>query len=286
MIRIFLVLITLVFPAPSLAQPLDGPWLAVANGTVDVEGGLMRLAARREGLIAEVMVTEGIRVQANQPLARIDDTAARLQLGIARDELRQTELSSELASLRAEQAQAEAARLAPLADADAIPARQADEALRAADVAALEARSAVLAIELARQRVAQQEQEVEAHVIRAPIAGLILRSSARVGDGTSTSTITEMFLLAPDAPRVVRADLDEQFVGLVEPGQRAEILLERGSGESLAGEVLRVAAVFGTPGQTAGTDARTIQIVVRIDEDPGVTNRLILGQRMIVRVLR
>ncbi|NSX55405.1 HlyD family efflux transporter periplasmic adaptor subunit [Sulfitobacter sp. 1151] len=246
----------------------------------------MRLAARREGLIAEVMVTEGIRVQANQPLARIDDTAARLQLGIARDELRQTELSSELASLRAEQAQAEAARLAPLADADAIPARQADEALRAADVAALEARSAVLAIELARQRVAQQEQEVEAHVIRAPIAGLILRSSARVGDGTSTSTITEMFLLAPDAPRVVRADLDEQFVGLVEPGQRAEILLERGSGESLAGEVLRVAAVFGTPGQTAGTDARTIQIVVRIDEDPGVTNRLILGQRMIVRVLR
>ncbi|MDO5606415.1 MAG: HlyD family efflux transporter periplasmic adaptor subunit, partial [Paracoccus sp. (in: a-proteobacteria)] len=257
----------------------------VARGRVDIDGGLMRLAAQREGLIAEVFADEGDRVTAGQPLARLEDEAARLQLGIAEAELTQAEVQLALARTRATQATDEAGRLAPLARADAIPARQADEARHAATLAGIEARAAEIGLDLAQRRLQVQRQELEARTIRAPVAGVILRRSARPGDGTTTQTVTEMFLLAPDAPRIIRAELDEQFVGLVTPGQRAEIIRERDDGSRLMGQVLRVAPVFGTPG-AAQADARTVEIIVQIDPDQPRAADLVLGQRMIVRILK
>ncbi|MDO5527932.1 MAG: biotin/lipoyl-binding protein, partial [Paracoccus sp. (in: a-proteobacteria)] len=64
----------------------EGAWIAVARGTVDVAGGLMRLAAQREGLIVEVLASEGDHVSEGQILARIDDKSAALQLEMARAE--------------------------------------------------------------------------------------------------------------------------------------------------------------------------------------------------------
>ncbi|MBB3994605.1 HlyD family secretion protein [Sulfitobacter undariae] len=275
-----LLALCLLLPAAVNAQETQRPWIAVATGKVDIDGGVMRLAARREGLIAEVLVTEG------QALARIDDSTARLQMAISRDELRQADLQMNLATLRVEQAQAEVSRLLPLVRADAIPLRQSEEANWASRIAVLEATNAQISVDLVKRRLALQEQEIEAHVIRAPQSGVILRSSARVGDGTSTSTVTEMFLLAPDANRVVLANLDEQFVGLVKPGQSVEIISEKDRFTPLSGEVLRVAGVYGTPSTLTDTDVRTVQIVVRIDASPEIAEGLILGQRMVVRVLR
>ncbi|ARJ69711.1 HlyD family efflux transporter periplasmic adaptor subunit [Paracoccus contaminans] len=125
----------------------------------------------------------------------------------------------------------------------------------------------------------------------APVDGVIVRRSARPGDGTSTSTVTEMFLLSPDGPRVLKAQLDEQFVGLVHPGQRAEIIRERDDGSRIAGTVSRVAPVFGSlaaAGQSAarGDEARTLEISVRLDGPRDQVDRLVLGQRLIARIAR
>lgn len=292
MIRILsaaLALILAVSAAPALRAQDSSPWVAVARGTVDVSGGLMRLAAQREGLIAEVMVEEGDRVTKGQVLARIDSTAAALQLDLAEAEAVQAETQVDLAQKRLEHARAEAARLAPLAKGDAVPRRQIDEARRAAELAELELKSATQAQDVARQRANLQRKEVDARTILAPVDGVILRRSARVGDATSTSTVTEMFLLAPDGPRVLRAQIDEQFVGLVHPGQRAEVMLERDAGVMLSGQVERVAAVFGSAragSDVRAEDARTIEITVRLDGPEAEISKLVLGQRMIARVLR
>lgn len=286
MTRALYVLIVLLAAGFASAQSLDGPWLAVASGEIDVEGGVMRLAARREGLIAEVMVKEGARVEKGQALARIDDTKARLELGSAQDSLEQAKVEVELADLRLTQARTEVNRLRPLPAANAIPAQKLVEAINTLNIATLEVRKAKIEESLAKRIVAQREAEIEAHLVRSPQTGTILRSSARVGDGTTTNTVTEMFLFVPDGPRVVRADLDEQFVGFVEPGQRAQIVSEQGAGATLEGEVLRVAGIYGTPWKEAGNGTRTVEIVVLINSPPDVANDLILGQRMIVRILR
>lgn len=283
-------------PAPGQeygAEPQQQPagqWIAVARGLVEPTGGIMRLAAQREGLIDKVLVEEGDKVRAGQELARLNDKAPQVQLSIARAEVEQTRLQEDLARLRAENARAEQQRLAPLGRADALPQRQIDEADRAARIAALELQLAEQATALAEQRLQVQQAEVDARIIRAPVDGVIVRRSARPGDGTSTSTVTEMFLLAPDGPRVLKAQLDEQFVGLVETGQKAEIIRERDDGTRLSGVVTRVAPVFGGLAASQGSqgargdDARTLEIEVRLDGPKEDVARLVLGQRLIARI--
>jgi multidrug resistance efflux pump len=277
-------------PPDEFTEEADGGFIAVARGVVEPSGGLMRLAAQREGLIEEVMVEEGDVVGKGQVLARLNDTEALVQLAIAQTELEQSRTGERLARLRAEAAQAEAERLAPLAAADALPARQIDEARRAALVAVVELELAGQSVVLAQERLKVQQAAADAHVVRAPVDGVIVRRSARPGDGTSTSTVTELFLLAPAGPLVLRALLDEQFVGLVQAGQSAEILRERDDGTRLSGTVSRVAPVFASlaaaqPGQASrGDEARTVEISIRIDGPADQIARLVLGQPMIARI--
>ncbi|MFN3273374.1 MAG: efflux RND transporter periplasmic adaptor subunit [Paracoccus sp. (in: a-proteobacteria)] len=277
-------------PLAGQSQEAASQWVAVARGVVEPTGGLMRLAAQREGLIEAVMVNEGDHVTKGQELARLTDKAAQVQIGIATAELDQSRTQEVLARLRAEAAQAEADRIAPLARADALPRRQVDEATRAARIAAIELDIAGQAVLLAQERLKVQQADADAHIVRAPVDGVIVRSTARPGDGTSTSTVTEMFLLAPDGPLVLKAQLDEQFVGLVDPGQRAEILRERDDGSRLTGTVIRVAPVFGSlvaaqPGQAGrGDEARTLEISVRLDGPDDQIRQLVLGQRLIARI--
>jgi ABC-type lipoprotein export system ATPase subunit len=63
---------------------VDSPYAAIANGKVDIEGGIIQVAARRGGIIREVLVQEGDRVVAGQILARQEDDEARLALQSAR----------------------------------------------------------------------------------------------------------------------------------------------------------------------------------------------------------
>ena len=55
--------------ASAKAVPLS-PYLAVANGKADVEGGMIQVAARRSGIVREVLVQEGDQVTKGQILAR------------------------------------------------------------------------------------------------------------------------------------------------------------------------------------------------------------------------
>lgn len=308
MTRLFLICLAIVmalgwFVTPVTVRAQDaptatpGPWIAVARGTVDPEGGLIRLAAQREGLIAEVMVEEGDHVTAGQPLARIDDTSAKLQMQLAQGEAEQARTQTELARMRSENAAAEVERLAPLARADAVPRRQFNEAKRTAALAAVELEASEKSLALQKTRLAVQQADIDARIIRAPVAGVILRRSARPGGGTTTQTVTEMFLLAPDGPRVLRAQLDEQFVGLVQPGQRAEVMREREDGTApIIGRVARVAAVFGSSqpaggngggGDSSASDqSRTVEITIILDTPKEAIDRLVLGQRMIARILK
>lgn len=283
-VLIGLVLAVVLMPACLAAQ--EDPWVAAFRGTVDVEGGLMRLAAQRDGLIAEVLVDEGDRVAAGQVLARIDDSAALLQLRVAELELEQARQEAEIAALKLGQAEAEIARLLTMAAADAIPRKLVADAKNARDVSRAELKQSNVSLALSESRLDIARLEITAREVRSPVAGVILRSSARVGDAATTSTVTEMFLLAPDGDRVLKGLLDEQFVGKVRPGQQAVLTSERSADVALTGQVLRIAPIFATPGpgqQGQGTNGPDgVEILVRIDDE--AARNLILGQRLVARI--
>jgi multidrug resistance efflux pump len=139
-------------------------------------------------------------------------------------------------------------------------------------------------LEVFARRLALNDYEVDQHTVRAPLDGWIVRRDAKPGDGVSTLNVTPLFLFAPEAPRIVRAELDERFVDDVRPGMPAEVVLDANPEKRFRGKVLRLGQVFGAA-QPSGdpsepTDARVVECVVALDDQS-----LRIGQRVLVRVL-
>jgi HlyD family secretion protein len=270
-------------PAPAAATSAPAT-LAVAKGRVDIEGGLVRLAGTRDGLVKAVFAEEGALVKAGQVLAQIDDTAARLDLQRAERELDEVRAEKPLLDAQLTAARRERARVEQMVPDEAAPRQELDLARdRVNELEAALGRQAAR-VALARARVATAAHEVDLRVIRAPIDGVIVKRQARIGDGVSTLNVTPLFTFAPQTPRIVRADLEERHVGKVKPGMRATVFPESDESHGYGARVVRIGAVFNTrqagDDPTDRVDVRVVECVLQLDDAP-----LLIGQRVIVRLL-
>ncbi len=268
------------------ANAPESPYSAVANGKADVEGGIVQIAARRGGIVREVMVQEGDLVVAGQILARQEDDEARLAYSRASAEVAQTE--AQLASIRVElsTARRELERLSALVDSNFVAAQRIDQARDAVASAEARLQSQNAAIQTARARLAEAAYNLELTVIRAPMSGRIVRRYANPGAGASTLNVSTMFDLEPDAPRIVRAEIVEADIPNITVGQQVEISPEGDPSKVYVGRVLRRAAVFGArklasddPSQRS--DERVVEVVVAYDDAP-----LLIGQRVLVKFMK
>lgn len=270
--------------APAATRPA-GNILASAKGKVDIEGGVIRLAARRDGVIAEVLVEEGARVRRGQVLAQLDDATARSQVTLAEHEVRQAEQELERSAVELAAARREMARLEPLARSDNVPRQDLDRAQDAHALAMVAAQSARASVATARARQAVAVREVDERKVVAPLDGQVIQRQARPGNGVSTLNVTPLFLFLPDVPRIVRAELEEQYLHTVAPLQTAEIVLEADPTKTWRGTVLRLGRVVGarTPSDDPGEkqDNRVVEVVVGFAE----AQNLLIGQRVVVRFL-
>ncbi|MBS0657119.1 MAG: HlyD family efflux transporter periplasmic adaptor subunit [Verrucomicrobia bacterium] len=257
----------------------------VARGRIDVEGGIVLLAAQRDGIVREVLVEEGDLVEAGQPLARQDDSSPRLALEIAEAEAAQLLVAQRPAALRAAVARREQVRLERLQAGGATTELQAQQGRDQAELAAAEAASLAAQHRVAVARVAAARYEVEQRTIRAPFGGRVVRRLVKPGEGASTLNVTPLFWLIPEPGRIVRAELEERFVGRVAPGQSAEIVFETDEARRLRARVLRVGAIYGPrrphpDDPSERTDARVVECVLSVEEPA-----LLVGQRVLVRFL-
>lgn len=256
--------------------------VASAKGRIDIEGGVVRLAARHDGVIDKVLVEEGERVKAGQILATLDAALAQRNLDLARSEERQAKCQVVPLRIRLAAADRELNRLEPLAIDDTISRHDLDRAKDEQALARAEMASFQAGVDIAIQRVAIAERGVEERLVRAPVDGQIIQRQARPGNGVSTLNITPLFLFAPDAPRIVRAELEERFIVSVKPRQQAEIVLEADSARRWIGQVLRIGKVVGqrTPSEDPSErqDTRVVEAVISVQ-----AKDLLIGQRVIVR---
>lgn len=268
------------------SQKVESPYAAIANGKVDVEGGIISVAARRGGIIKDVLVQEGDRVVAGQILARQEDDEARLSVQSARATVAQAE--SQLASIRVDiaTAQREYGRLEKLVATNFVAGARMDQARDAIASAQARLGSQAAAVQTARAQLAQAQYNQELTIIRAPTAGRIARRYANPGAGASTLNVSAMFDLEPDAPRIARAEIVESDIPNITNGQAVEITPEGDPTKVYIGSVLRRAAVFGArklasddPSQRS--DERVVEVVVSAGDAP-----LLIGQRVLVKFMK
>lgn len=268
------------------AKAPKSPFVAIANGKADVEGGMIQVAARRAGIVREVLVSEGDRVTKGQVLARQEDDEPRLAAAQAAAAVRQARAQMAMTQVQLSTAQRERARLQGLVATNFVAGQRLDQAqdrIREAQ-ASLEAQHANIATAQAALERARYEQELT--IIRAPADGRIARRYANPGAGASTLNVSTMFDLEPEAPHIVRAEIAEGALPYVSIGQTVQIAPESDPTKVYRGTVLRQAAVFGarklvSDDPTERTDDRVVEVVVSAHDAP-----FLIGQRVLVKFLR
>lgn len=263
-----------------------GPYVAIANGRADVDGGVIHVAARRPGIVREVFVEEGQEVTRGQVLAEQEDDEPRLAAASAAADLQQVKAQIALSEVKLSAAQREYSRLQSLSNSNIIAAQRLDQAadsIREAQAAVQAQRAAVGAAEA---RLSEAKFNLDLTVIRSPMDGRIVRRFANPGEGASTLNVSTMFDLEPKGRRIVRAELSESALPFVEIGQPVQIALESDPSRTYPGKVVRRAAMFGarkleSDDPTERSDERVVEVVVSADGAP-----LLIGQRVLVKFLR
>lgn len=258
-------------------------YVAIARGQVDVDGGVIHLAAPRDGRIVTVAVAEGDSVKANDVLVTIDQRQAEINADIARADRDQALAQVRVLQAKLPAAQHQAARTLEASSVGAASEQSADEtgALLAAQQAEIEVAKA--AVQVAEQRWKAARYEVEVRVIRAPVDGLVARSLVHQGDSVTAQTPSELFLLIPNRRLIVRAELEEGFAGKVHPGMAAEVMPEDEGNLMYLANVERVGELFGrgTPAYQSNehVDTRVLDCVLSLQDA-----KLRVGQRVLVKI--
>jgi RND family efflux transporter MFP subunit len=253
---------TVVLQAPAAASILDATGYVVARRRATV-------SAKITGKIAEVFIEEGQRVKDNEILAKLDSTDANAQLKLAQSQL--DSARSQLADLQVQLAQAQR----DLSRQDELIGRkltstQAAEQARA-NVDSLKARLSTqhLQIEVAEQSLRFGQVNVDNTVVRSPFAGVIVAKTAQPGEivspmssggftRTGIGTIVDMDSLE------IEVDVNESYIGRVQPGQPIDAKLNAYPDWAIPAEVIAIIP-------TADRSKATVKVRIAIKlKDPRI----------------
>lgn len=262
------------------------PYVAIANGKADVEGGMIQVAARRAGIVREVYVQEGDKVVKGQILARQEDDEPKLSAARAAALVDQAKAQMTQYQVQLTSAEREHKRLQGLVSTNFVAAQKVDQATDKIREAQANIQAQRAAIATAQAALEEARYNLELTIIRAPTDGRIARRYANPGAGASTLNVSNMFDLEPTAPRIVRAEIAESALPHVAIGQVVQIAPESEPTKFYSGKVLRRAAVFGarklqSDDPTERTDDRVVEVVVSADSAP-----FLIGQRVLVKFMR
>lgn len=198
-------------PRVTIAMATRGPALEAVYATGSVEPvQWARVGPATRARITAVLVEEGERVAEGQTLARLDDRQARSL--------------AEEAEARARFAEEDLARTRALVSRDIAARATLERAER-------DARAARAAADAARQRL-------DDYLVRAPTDGVVLRRDAEVGEVVDTPA--SLFWIGEPRPLRVTAEVDEEDIARIAPGQRALLRADAFPGRVMTAEVAQI----------------------------------------------
>lgn len=193
-------------PLVQTAEIVTGPAVEAVYATGTVEPVLWaRIGPVVKGRLMTLVPEEGDRVAPGDVLARLDDTVAQAQV--------------QEAVARANFLREDAIRLRALAAREIV-------ARAALDRAESEARAAEAIVEAARRRL-------DDYVMRAPMGGVVLRRDGEIGEVVDTANT--IFVVGEPSPLRITAEVDEEDITRIVPGQRALVKADAFPGRPLEG---------------------------------------------------
>ncbi len=193
-----------------------------ADGTISAKD-TANVSAKVNGVaIEQVLVEEGQRVKAGQVLAVFDTDAVQQQILQAEADVAEAE-----ATLT--NAKADAARVLPLIDIDAISQQEADR-YRTSEL------RAHAALQASKARLNNQRLSLNNATVTAPVSGIISEKMIEVG---MVAGGEPLFTIIKDGILEWQADIDPKLIGEVNVGTPVKVSLPQD--QSVMGEVRRIA---------------------------------------------
>ena len=190
------------------------------------------LSSELSGTIASVDVDFNAIVKAGSPLARLDDTKLKAQVGNAEAAFASAEARVEQAKAAIEEAQGSFAAAQKLRKSGV----STSQSLLAADVGLRKAMASKAIAEadlnLAAANLGIQKADLEKAIIRSPINGVVLKRAAEPGQIVAASlSAPVLFTIAEDLAQMeLLVDVDEADIGRVAEGNKATFTVDAFSG--------------------------------------------------------
>lgn len=228
----------------SRERPIEVEAVSVTSRAVGTQAAVLNAAgyvtARRRatisskvtGKVIEVNVEEGMAVRRGQILARLDDTTPRAALALAESQVVASQQALKENEVRLEEAKLNLGRMTELLKGGVVTAANVDAAQAEVDSIAARIEALRQQVRVTERQVELQQISVDDTVIRAPFSGIAISKDAQPGEmvspvsagggftRTGISTIVDMASLE------IEVEVNESYIGRVEPNQRVSAVLD------------------------------------------------------------
>lgn len=216
---------------PQASGELANSARVAAAGLVEPASEIIDIGSALSGLITDLRVAPGDRVEKGQPLFLVDDRAVRAQLAEANAAIGEARASINEAQTARRTAMQQLDLYRELDDPAAVSRSEVIRAEGEADAATSRLALARARLKAAQARASAAQTELERLTVRAPIAGEILAVNIRPGEFVATQGggQSEPFIqMGETNPLHVRIDVDENEAVRVKIGAQA-IVSPRGA---------------------------------------------------------
>jgi RND family efflux transporter MFP subunit len=190
------------------------------------------VSSKVSGKVMEVLVEEGMKVEAGQIVARIDSSNVEKSLQLAQAQVESARKALGETRANIEQAERELRRATELAANKVASQSELDRA--EADAKSLKARleRQMADVAVAEREVALWQQQLDDTIIRAPFAGIVTSKNAQPGEMISPMsagggfTRTGICTIVDMKSLEIEVDVNESYINRVESGQPVEATLD------------------------------------------------------------
>ncbi|HVP57664.1 MAG TPA: efflux RND transporter periplasmic adaptor subunit [bacterium] len=223
------------------------------------------ISAKITGKVAEVLIDEGMHVEAGQVLARLDESDALAVLRSAQADSAVAAAALEDLVVREANAARNLKRLQELGTKNLVSDENLDDAQTAVASYQAQTKLAQERVTAARRSVQIGRQGVENCVVRAPFAGIVVSKDAQPGEmvspisagggytRTGIATIVDMSSLE------IEVDVNESYIARVTAGQRVQAVLD-------AYPEWQIPATVRTVIPTADREKATVKVRIGFDQ--------------------
>ena len=228
------------------------------------------VSSKFTGKVVDVLIEEGMEVEKDQVLARLDDSNLTTSYALAEAQLRSAETSVKETQALLNEARSNFRRTGNLVERGLSSEAEMDRARAAAESLAAQLERKQADVRVAEKQLDIYRQQLDDAVIRAPFAGVVVAKNAQPGEMISPNsagggfTRTGIGTIVDMSSLEIEIDVNEAYINRVKPGQEVVASLDAYPDWSIPARVIAIIP-------TADRQRATVEVRVGFDElDPRI----------------